>query len=130
MPETRKLLGIESPNNFTPCANIVGDNFQQHMDKWNFPTQYYVASLLERGIRVLIYLGTYDWQCNASANKLWVEKLEWYGQDSYLEQPWRNWTAGGGVAGETKSSGLLTVATVTGAGHMMSALFSFSVGLY
>lgn len=128
LPETRELLGIESPKNFTPCSDTVGDNFSRHMDKWGFPTQYYVSSLLDRGVRVLIYLGTYDWQCNASANKLWVEKLEWYGQDSYLAQPWREWIVDGGIAGETKKSGLLTVATVSGAGHMMSTDFFSSTG--
>ena len=70
----------------------------------------------------MIYLGTYDWQCNASANKLWVERLEWSGQVEYLANPWRDWTVGNKKAGETKSSGLLTVATVNGAGHMISHL--------
>ena len=40
----------------------------------------------------------------------------------YLASPWRNWTVGGKKAGETKSSGTLTVATVNGAGHMISHL--------
>lgn len=123
MPETRELLGIENPNNFSACSSEVGRNFHQHMDKYAAPTQNYVAGLLERGIRMLIYLGTYDWQCNASANKLWVEKLEWYGQDVYLSQQWREWVVDGKKAGETKQSGLLTVATVNGAGHMISLLF-------
>lgn len=74
----------------------------------------------QRGVRVLIYLGTYDWQCNASANKLWVERLEWSGRMEYLINTWRDWSVDGKKAGETKSSGLLTVATVNGAGHMIS----------
>jgi carboxypeptidase C (cathepsin A) len=82
-------------------------------------TYYY-----QRGIRVLIYLGTYDWQCNASANKLWVERLEWSGQGEYLANSWRNWTVGGKRVGETKTSGTLTVATVDGAGHMISRFSS------
>jgi carboxypeptidase C (cathepsin A) len=120
MPETRELLGIEIPGNFSGCSEQVGRNFNKHMDKYSSPTQYYVSGLLERGIRVLIYLGTYDWQCNASANKLWIEKLQWTGQKSYLSQAWRNWLVDGKIAGETKTSGMLTVATVKGAGHMMS----------
>lgn len=76
----------------------------------------------QRGVRVLIYLGTYDWQCNASANKLWVERLEWSGQAEYLANPWRGWTVDGKKVGETKSSGFLTVATVNAAGHMISCI--------
>ncbi|KAH8105485.1 Alpha/Beta hydrolase protein [Cristinia sonorae] len=118
-PEVRELLGVESPRNFTPCANDVGRLFNAHMDKYAVPSQFYVAGLLERGVRVLIYAGTYDWQCNWVANKLWVDKLEWSGRDSYAVAEWRDWTVGGVKAGETKRSGLLTFVTVRGAGHMV-----------
>ena len=29
-----------------------------------FPAQLYIAALLERGVRVLIYVGANDWICN------------------------------------------------------------------
>ncbi|EGO27192.1 hypothetical protein SERLADRAFT_413693 [Serpula lacrymans var. lacrymans S7.9] len=119
LPSTRELLGVESPGNFTGCSPEVGRNFNKHMDKWAHPTQYYVAGLLERGIRVLIYAGTYDWQCNWVANKLWVDKLEWSGQQTYLVEEWRNWVVQGQKAGETKKAGNLTFATIRGAGHMV-----------
>jgi carboxypeptidase C (cathepsin A) len=117
-PETRKLLGVESPNNFTACSRDVGAGFSAHMDKYAVPAQYYVAGLLERGIPMLIYAGTYDWQCNWVANKLWVDKLEWTGHDAYAKEEWRDWNVDGKKAGETKSSGVLTFATIRGAGHM------------
>ncbi|KAF9790997.1 hypothetical protein BJ322DRAFT_419845 [Thelephora terrestris] len=53
-------------------------------------TQYYVGQLLERGVRILNYLGTYDLQCKTGSNKLWVECLEWSGQKEYLANSWRN----------------------------------------
>lgn len=93
-------------------------NFNAHMDKWAVPSQYYVSGLLERGIPILIYAGTYDWQCNWVANKLWVDKLEWTGQEEYNTVEWRDWLVEGGKAGETKKSGVLTFATIRGAGHM------------
>ena len=49
-----------------------------------------------------------------------MERLEWSGQAEYLINSWRNWTVGGKKVGDTKSSGLLTVATIDGAGHMIS----------
>jgi carboxypeptidase C (cathepsin A) len=84
------------------------------------PTQYYVAGLLERGIRVLIYAGTYGWRDNWVANARWVDKLEWSGRAEYAAQGWRDWTVEGRKVGETKSAaaGRLTFATVRGAGHM------------
>lgn len=61
-PSVRDLLGVTSPNNFTGCSSAVGSLFHFNMDKYSAPTQYYVANLLDRGIPILIYAGTYDWQ--------------------------------------------------------------------
>lgn len=72
---TRELLGAESTGKFTMCSETVGRGFASHLDKWAHHTQDYVAALLERGTRILIYAGTYDWQCNWVANKRWVDKL-------------------------------------------------------
>ncbi|KAF9643558.1 alpha/beta-hydrolase, partial [Thelephora ganbajun] len=127
-PDIKELLGVEAPANFTSCLDSVFDGFIKHMGRFRVQTQLYVGQLLERGVRVLIYLGTYDWQCNASANKLWVERLEWGGQEEYLANSWRDWTVGGKKVGETKSSGSLTVATVDGAGHMISRSSSTITG--
>ncbi|THV00557.1 alpha/beta-hydrolase [Dendrothele bispora CBS 962.96] len=107
LPVTRKLLGR------------LGRNFGSRLDKWAVPTQYYVAGLLERGIRVLIYAGTYDWQCNWVSNKLWVDGLEWSGKKDYGNAPWKDWYVGGKKAGEVKSTPLLSFVTIRGAGHMV-----------
>ncbi|KAG9317128.1 Alpha/Beta hydrolase protein [Chiua virens] len=123
-PDTRTMLGAESPGEWDLCSSEVGRNFVSHLDKWSHHTQDYVAALLERGIRVLIYAGTYDWQCNWVANKLWVEKLEWTGNEAYKQQTWKSWVVHGNAAGGTKTSGNLTFASVYGAGHMMS-VFNF-----
>ncbi|KAF9076682.1 peptidase S10 serine carboxypeptidase [Rhodocollybia butyracea] len=120
LPETRELLGVETPNNFTPCSPEVGADFNAHMDKYNNPTEYHVAALLDRGVRVLIYAGTYDWQCNWVSNRMWVDALEWSGSDEYSKADWREWSVNARKAGEVKSSSFLTFATVKGAGHMMS----------
>ncbi|KAG9219396.1 hypothetical protein CCMSSC00406_0005290 [Pleurotus cornucopiae] len=117
---TRKLLGVETPGEFSSCSSAVSAGFAAHMDKWRSPTQVYVAQLLERGIRVLIYAGTYDWQCNWVANKLWLEKLEWSGKHDYNLAQFSDWTVDGNKAGEVKHAGLLSFATIRGAGHMMS----------
>lgn len=124
LPEVRELLGVETPYNFSGHSSEVGAGFGAHMDKFNTPTQFHVANLLDRGIRVLIYAGTFDWQCNWVSNKLWVDALEWSGSDEYSAAQWRDWSVEGRKAGEVKSTPLLTFATVRGAGHMMSTLSS------
>ena len=102
------------------------------MDKWAVHTQDYVANLLDRGVRVLIYAGTYDWQCNWVANKLWVDKLEWSGVAEYAAEEWRDWHLDGGTekAGEVKETPLLTFVTIRGAGHMMSRFSAFLTRVY
>lgn len=41
----------------------VGQAFDASMDR-AFPTQLYISALLERNIKVLIYVGANDWICN------------------------------------------------------------------
>ena len=128
-PSTRSLLGVSAPQNFTSCSRDVGSRFASHMDKENTPTQQFIAELLARDVRVLIYAGTYDWICNWVSNRMWVEKLEWEGKAEFNAQEWRSWGLGEDVteesaAGITKSAGPLTFASVYGAGHMVR---SFSI---
>ncbi|KAI0637721.1 peptidase S10 serine carboxypeptidase [Trametes polyzona] len=128
-PSTRGLLGVESPHNFTSCSEEVGRLFNSHLDKYSVPAQYHIAGLLDRGVRVLIYAGTYDWQCNWVANRIWLDKLEWSGAERYARTDFRDWSVDGHKAGETKSVGPLTFATVRGAGHMISSRWSVYPGL-
>ncbi len=121
-PSVRALLGVESPGNFTSCSSDVGRNFNLHLDKYSVPSQFYIAGLLERGVRTLIYSGTHDWQCSWPATRLWLDKLEWTGAVLYKSQTFRDWTVDGHKAGEVRTAGPLTFATVRGAGHMISLL--------
>jgi hypothetical protein len=43
-------------------------DFGQHLDHLQL-TKFYVEGLLERGIQVLVYVGTYDW--------IWFEFFFW-----------------------------------------------------
>jgi len=64
-PDTRELLGVdESVTNYTGCSPQVMTAFVSHQDRFSQMAQFYVAEVLERGIDVLIYVGTYDMICN------------------------------------------------------------------
>ena len=45
--------------------------------------------------------------------------MEWSGQHAFASKPLREWKAGHEVAGLTRSEGLLTFATIYGAGHFV-----------
>ena len=63
--DVREKIGVDPSitTNFSSCNNAVGARFAYTQDH-TFPTQYYIAALLERGVRVLLYVGDYDWICN------------------------------------------------------------------
>ncbi|KAJ7323615.1 serine carboxypeptidase [Mycena albidolilacea] len=123
-PSVRKTLGVDDavPTNFSSCAPAVGSAFRAQMDSYRL-TQDYVGGLLERGVRVLIYVGTYDWICNWVGNERWTLALEWSGQAEYAAEPLRPWAVGGdftkGRAGLARSAKGLTFATIDKAGHMV-----------
>lgn len=70
-PDIRELIGTDSAvKNFTGHSVAVNRAFRNALDS-EFPTQYYIAALLERGVRVLVYVGSNDWICN------WVRRNQW-----------------------------------------------------
>ena len=79
----------------------------------------HVAALLERGVDVLIYVGTYDNACNWIGNNEWTLDLEWSGQNGFVKEPLKPWTVQGKKAGMTRGSGRFVFVTVDGAGHMV-----------
>lgn len=64
-PDVRKMLGVDSSitGNFSSCSSEVGRAFNANLDSY-FPTKYQIAGLLDRNVRVLIYVGANDWICN------------------------------------------------------------------
>ncbi len=52
-------------------------------------TQHYVTALLERGVRVLAYAGSYDFVCNWVGIRDWTLSLEWSGKQKFGQEPLR-----------------------------------------
>ncbi|KAF7330037.1 Carboxypeptidase [Mycena kentingensis (nom. inval.)] len=126
LPSTRALLGVSPsvPVNFTSCADAVDTAFRAHLDNYIAPTQEYVAGLLERGVKVLIYVGTFDWTCNWVGNQRWTMALEWSGAEAFRKEELNEWCVSGGLkgkerAGLVRSANGLTFLTIDGAGHMV-----------
>ncbi|KAL6308023.1 serine carboxypeptidase [Sparassis latifolia] len=119
-PDIRTILGVDPAisSNVSACSNRVNDDFNSAGD-YHFPTQYYLAALLERGIRTLLYVGTRDWICNWVGNERMTVAMEWTGQEAYTAAEKRKWYVDSEVAGLVKSVGPFTFATVHNAGHMV-----------
>ena len=138
-PDVREQLGVDPvvPANFTSTNGRVKARFDANLDHL-FPTQYHLAALLERGIRVLVYVGANDWICNwvcalglfhrqtrlmmvaQVGNERMTLNLEWTGQGQFVKQPLKEWFVNGSAAGLTRSAKGFTFATVYGGGHLVS----------
>ncbi|KZT24370.1 serine carboxypeptidase [Neolentinus lepideus HHB14362 ss-1] len=118
-PSLRTALGVDPAvtGNDTTTSRPVEGMFIASNDMLR--TSYdHVAALLERGVRVLIYTGTYDWICNWVGNERWVMALERSGRGELAEAELRGWNVDGKEVGKTRSARSLTWATIYGAGHM------------
>jgi carboxypeptidase C (cathepsin A) len=114
------MLGVDPSvgSNFSSCSNRVGRAFAAALDEYH-PTYHYVAALLERNVRVLIYVGMNDWICNWVGNERWTLALEWSGRDAFRGEVLRDWMVNGKAVGSTRSAAGLTFATIRDAGHMV-----------
>ncbi|KAI0041504.1 serine carboxypeptidase [Auriscalpium vulgare] len=116
-PDVLDALGVDPHvRGFASCSDSVA--FLQSADDLR-PSVDYVEGLLERGVAVLIYVGTYDWICNWVGNEQWTLDMDWSGKDAFGRAPLRAWEVDGAVAGKTRSAAGLTFATVDAAGHMV-----------
>jgi carboxypeptidase C (cathepsin A) len=124
-PVVREKLGVDSvlTSNFSACDNGVGERFDQTLDMTH-RTVDHIGALLDRGVGVLIYVGTYDWICNWVGNERWTLAVEWSGHEEFVKEELREWVVDGKKAGLVRSKGGLTFVTVDAAGHMV-CLFLF-----
>ena len=119
LPSIRIALGVDKGvGKFESCSDSVGLAFSATMDIAQ-PTQFWVAELLERGVKALIYVGTYDWICNWVGNEAFTLAMEWSGQDAFTSSPLLDWHVDGHTAGKVRTAGPLTFLTIYGAGHMV-----------
>jgi carboxypeptidase C (cathepsin A) len=85
--------------NFSANSPEIYNTFAKTLDMLH-PTSEYVAALLKRGARVLIYVGAVDWICNWVGNERWTLELEWSGKEDSVKEPLRDWLVGGKRAGK------------------------------
>ena len=65
LPNVQQTLGVDPAHpNFTSINFELNARFGQAGDYHSFAAEDYLAALLERGSRVLIYVGASDWICN------------------------------------------------------------------
>jgi carboxypeptidase C (cathepsin A) len=117
--DTRAALGVDDVSApFALCSWPVNAAFHAAGDFFA-PTYLWVAGLLERGVRTLIYVGENDWTCNWVGNARWVRALEWSGADGFAAVPEGTWSLDGEEQGRAQTYGPLSFVTIRGAGHLV-----------
>ena len=115
--DVRDAFGVDKAvKRFDACSNAVGRDFHRAGDG-NIPTTTYTTYLLNKGLRVLMYVGTYDWICNFVGNERFLLALPWVGDygyrhaATYKQKEW--------AGGEWWEFENLRYARVQRAGHMV-----------
>ncbi|KAF0697805.1 Aste57867_11520 [Aphanomyces stellatus] len=80
-----------------------------------------IASLLHRGVRVLVYAGDADLICNWRGCEAWTLHMRWAGQNAYANATEETFLWQGQPAGAGRSAHNLTFLRVFHAGHMVPA---------
>ena len=121
--DIKTSLGVDIDHvpNYVPVALGVSAAFHASGDAYKDSVDY-VAALLERDTRVLVYTGEHDLLCNWPSSDAWTRKLVWTGQARFNREPLQEWEVDGKVAGLTRATDLFTYATLRGAGHMVRGL--------
>ena len=106
LPSTRAKIGVSDlAGNYTSCNMVLSERFMSGADFMHGQTQHYVSALLERGVRVLAYAGSYDFLCTWVGIRDWTLNLEWSGQEKFGQEELRNWTVNGRKAGVVRMFG-------------------------
>merc|ERR1712141_968000 len=114
----RDSLGVpEKVATWESCNMQVHSMFTE--DWWS-NLEVNIPTMLEGGLRVLVYSGTNDFIVNWYGGRAWVGNMTWSGQSAYNAQDWKDWkNSAGEVSGTFKTQGNLTFLGVYGAGHMV-----------
>ncbi|KAL4505172.1 hypothetical protein ABPG72_016239 [Tetrahymena utriculariae] len=78
-----------------------------------------VAYVLDSGVKVLVYSGDQDFQCNYLGSLAWVNEMEWTKQEEFKNAKFEEYIINGKSAGQIKSAGILQFFRVYQAGHQV-----------
>jgi len=113
--DNKKQLGV-SGRDWTSCnadvhAALAAD--------WVVNLDVKLPTVLDHGIKVLVYSGDKDFVCNWRGGEAWTHALKWSGQADFQKAEYEDWTVDGKAAGQLKTSGNFQFLRVYDAGHLV-----------
>lgn len=89
------------------------------LEKGEQDSAAYLYPRLFEEVRVLIYNGIYDMDCNFMGTDAWIALQHWSYRDRFLSKNREPWLVDGQVAGYVRAANNLTQVLVTGSGHLV-----------
>ncbi|KAF4317352.1 hypothetical protein G195_009309 [Phytophthora kernoviae 00238/432] len=118
-PNLRTFLQVSKRvGKWEMCNFDVNSAFKNSRDMM-MSSSSYVSELLDSGVRVLIYAGDADLECNWSGNLAWLRALNWTGSEKFNAADEQDMVIDSKIAGSVISSRQLTFVRVFNAGHMV-----------
>lgn len=110
--DVQNSLHVQAKTKWWVCSTEVSDRYeiQGKGSIWTYPT------LLEEGIRILVYSGDTDVIVPFNGNQAWISNLQ-----LEIEEPWKQWRAFNdtdNISGYVIKYKGLTFCTIKGTGHM------------
>mmetsp|Transcript_3560 Transcript_3560/g.4843 ORF Transcript_3560/g.4843 Transcript_3560/m.4843 type:complete len:231 (-) Transcript_3560:437-1129(-) len=115
-PEVRRAIHAGAETSFGGDAKTCEMNLVEDFHRSMAPR---VVALLEKGVKVMIYVGQLDIIIGAPLVEAFVPKLEWGGQKEYQAASRSLWYVGSRVAGYVRQARNLIQVTVRAAGHIL-----------
>lgn len=105
--------------------NLCDMEMTKRLNTWDIleESEYGVAYLLDRGVRVLVYGGDADTVVNWKSQDEWTRQLEWDHQDSFRLTPMDPFSFNGEHVGEIRTAHGLSFMKVYHAGHVRNQVF-------
>ncbi|KAI1257452.1 hypothetical protein MGN70_000492 [Eutypa lata] len=110
---------IGARGDFVPLSNAVYNNLTEAGD-WVRPSAAIIPSVLEAGVRVLMWTGDADWICSWEANSREADAVVWDGQAEFQSATLEPYTVDGTERGTFKTVDNFSYMRVYEAGHDMS----------
>ncbi|KAL4461325.1 hypothetical protein ABPG72_016123 [Tetrahymena utriculariae] len=113
--DVQQLLNLKGKK-WVPCSNTVGEALN-HLAQRSSTKQ--LIETISSKIKVLIYSGDEDFQCNYLGAEKWAYNLEWQGQYQFQQTQYSNWRNQGQSLGKVKTVDNFNFLIVYGAGHQV-----------
>ncbi|OAC98920.1 hypothetical protein MUCCIDRAFT_149491, partial [Mucor lusitanicus CBS 277.49] len=112
-PDLQRAIGVKHMK-YQQCADPPVESYIQSSMRNSAP---YLSSLLNRGVRVLNYVGDADYLCNWYGNYALTTDLKFNGSVEFNSQALRPWVFQNKEVGQVQNTSLMTFLRIYEAGH-------------